>query len=115
MSLGIWFLELHFDAHIWHVHDCTWSLKKAKQAVEIHKKDILSKDIEFVRENVDQGQRLLILDPSRKTIQFFLSIGIMCILKETLPSVLRKHIIAKEKWNLFGRWLQKSMNQSYVW
>ena len=57
--------------------------------MEIHKKDILSKDIEFVRRNVDQGQRLLILDPSRKTIQFFFRIGIMCILKETLPSVLR--------------------------
>ena len=57
--------------------------------MEIHKKDILSKDIEFVRGNVDQGQRLLILDPSRKTIQFFFRIGIMCILKETLPSVLR--------------------------
>ena len=73
--------------------------------MEIHKKDILSKDIEFVRENVDQGQRLLILDPSRKTIQFFFRIGIMCILKETLPSVLRtktrvrirKLVIAKEK------------------
>ena len=38
---------------------------------------------------VDLGLRLLILDPSRKTIKFFFRIGIMCILKETLPSVLR--------------------------
>ena len=32
------------------------------------KKDILS--IEFARENVDQGQRLLILGPFRKTFHF---------------------------------------------
>ena len=72
MFLGIWFLELH-SVQLYMI------LKKSETSGGNPQKDILSKDIEFVRENVDQGQRLLILDPSRKTIKFFFSIGIMCI------------------------------------